>query len=232
MNSQSRPNRSAERCGPAPARRAARWRRGRRRRSGFRARARSGGSAPRARRSGRGRSPRAPPGSARRPRRPSRSRPARSAPARARRRAARARRPPDAAARSRRRSPGSRSRPPWPTSANVALHLDVELGREQRVVAELRVRVEREVVGERARGRRRRALPGGRAGAGRSDGLVAPEHAVVDDHELRAGSGGALEELARARDAAGDLRHLVGADDLQAGRPYSGKRSTSSSSFA
>ena len=64
------------------------------------------------------------------------------------------------------------------------------------------------------------------------DGLVAPEHAVMDEHELHARRRRALEQLLRGRDAACDLRHLVRAEDLQAGHPVPGKRSTSSSSFA
>ena len=45
----------------------------------------------------------------------------------------------------------------------------------------------------------------------------------MDEHELRARGGGALEELDRRRHAAGDLRHLVGADDLQPRRRELGK---------
>ena len=45
-----------------------------------------------------------------------------------------------------------------------------------------------------------------------------PEQPVVDDHELRVQLSGALEQLERARDRCGDLRDLVGADDLQAHR--------------
>ena len=41
----------------------------------------------------------------------------------------------------------------------------------------------------------------------------------MDEHELGARCGGALEQLARARDAAGELRHVVGADDLEPGAP-------------
>ena len=55
------------------------------------------------------------------------------------------------------------------------------------------------------------------------DGLVAPEHAVVDDHQLRACRRRPLEQLERGRDSARDLRHLVGAEHLQPGRAVLGE---------
>ena len=97
-----------------------------------------------------------------------------------------------------------------------ALDLDAERVGEQRVVAELRMRVEREVVGGEAEVRGEQRLEPAALAPVDPDGLVPPEHAVVDDQELGARGGGALEELPRGRDAAGDLRHLVGADHLQA----------------
>src|SRR4029079_15575101 len=47
--------------------------------------------------------------------------------------------------------------------------------------------------------------------------LVTPEEAVLNKQYLRAVLACPLEQLARAGHAAGDLRDLVGADDLQAG---------------
>ena len=57
--------------------------------------------------------------------------------------------------------------PPWPTSSAL-FDLDAQLAREQRVVAQLRVRVEREVV------RRERDV-------GVDEHLQAPFHRPVDD---------------------------------------------------
>ena len=79
--------------------------------------------------------------------------------------------------------------------------------------------VEREVVREQRQVRSEERLEPAALTPVDPDGLVAPKHAVVDDQELGARGGGALEELSRAGDAAGDLRHLVGSDDLQTGRP-------------
>ena len=70
-----------------------------------------------------------------------------------------------------------------------ALHLDAELPGEERVVADLRVRVEGEVVaGQRQVGVEERLEPAAHAAVDRPR-LVVPEQAVVDDDQLRAGRG-------------------------------------------
>ena len=85
------------------------------------------------------------------------------------------------------------------------------------------MRVEREVVGSEAEvGSEERLEPAALAPVD-PDGLVPPEHAVVDDQQLGARGRRALEELLRGRDAAGDLRHLVGAEHLQPGRAVFGE---------
>ena len=114
------------------------------------------------------------------------------------------------------------SRPPTPISANGAVDLDAEL-------AARAARCCRPPDGRRARGGsrrasiRRRTAPRSRPRDPRVDHarLVVPEQAVVDDHELRARLGRALEQLQRRRDGADDLRHLVGAGDLHALRARS-----------
>ena len=81
------------------------------------------------------------------------------------------------------------------------------------------MRVERQVIGGEVEvGGEERLQPAALAPVD-PDGLVPPEQAVVDDHELRAGGRRPLEELERGGDAARDLRHLVGAEHLEAGRP-------------
>ena len=85
------------------------------------------------------------------------------------------------------------------------------------MLPDLRVSVEREVVRDQRQVRREQRLEPALQPPVDEQRLVAPEEAVVDEHELRARLAGPLEQLARARHAAGDLRHLVGADDLQAG---------------
>ena len=102
--------------------------------------------------------------------------------------------------------------------AERLLDLHPERLGEQGVVADLGVRVEREVVRREVQvGGEERLEPSTLAPVD-PDGLVPPEHAVVDDHELGAGRRRPLEELDRGGDAARDLRHLVGAEHLQAGR--------------
>ena len=99
---------------------------------------------------------------------------------------------------------------------------DVELSGKQRVVPDLGMGVEREVVGgERDLGVEERLEP---AADPRVDHarLVVPEDAVVDDDELRARLGGELEQLERGRDRADDLGDLVGAFDLHSLRPVVG----------
>ena len=74
--------------------------------------------------------------------------------------------------------------------------------------------VEREVVGdERHLAAEERFEATAQAGI-HDERLVAPEEAVVDEHELRMELDGSLEELAGARDAARDRRHVGSADDL------------------
>ena len=103
--------------------------------------------------------------------------------------------------------------------AERPLDLHRERLREQRVVADLRMCVEREVVCREVQVRGEESLQPAALAPVDPDGLVPPEHPVVDDHELRACLRCPLEELDRAGDAAGDLRHLVGAEHLEAGRP-------------
>ena len=86
------------------------------------------------------------------------------------------------------------------------------------LLPELRVSVEREVVGdEREVAGEERLEPASLAPVD-DERLVPPEDPVVDEHELRSRRRGALEELAGGGDAAGELRHLVRADHLQARR--------------
>ena len=114
-------------------------------------------------------------------------------------------------------------RPALPDLGERTLDLDPERLGEQGVVAELRMRVEREVVrGQAEVGGEERLEPATLAPVD-PDRLVPPEHPVVDDHQLGPGRGRALEELLRGRDAARDLRHLVRAEHLQAGRPVLGE---------
>ena len=78
----------------------------------------------------------------------------------------------------------------------AAVVRDAQRVREERVVAELRMRVEREVVRRQAEVPREKRLEPAALAAVDPDRLVAPEHAVMDEHELRARRGGSLEELA------------------------------------
>ena len=114
--------------------------------------------------------------------------------------------------------------------------VDSELAGEQRVVADLRVGVEREVVGgERDVGVEERLQPAAQPRGRRRSGSLPQKQAVVDEHELGAGPRRALEELERRRDAADDRRHLVarrrpGAPAART--PGSASRSSSSSAKA
>jgi hypothetical protein len=99
----------------------------------------------------------------------------------------------------------------------VADALDAERGCELRVVAELRMGVQREVVRDEGEvGGEERLQPAALAAVD-PERLVAPEQAVVDEHELRARGGRTLEQLERGRDAARDPRDLLGPDDLEPG---------------
>ena len=99
---------------------------------------------------------------------------------------------------------------------------DVELLGEERVVPDLGMGVEREVVGgERDLRVEERLEPAADARVDHAR-LVVPEHAVVDDDELCALLGGELEELERGRDRADDLGDLVGALDLHSLRAVVG----------
>ena len=95
---------------------------------------------------------------------------------------------------------------------------DPQFPRDDDVVPDLRMRVEREVVG-------------GERDVPVEEGLEAPLHrevddprlvlpvlAVVDEEHLRPGVLRALKGLEGGRDRRGDLRHLVGSDDLEAHR--------------
>ena len=87
---------------------------------------------------------------------------------------------------------------------------------EDRVVAHLGVRVQREVVaGQRdvVLEQGPQALGEDRREAGRQE---VPEQSVVDEHELRPLCHGALDQRALGRDAGHDALHLAGAGDLQA----------------
>src|SRR6266508_5297817 len=114
---------------------------------------------------------------------------------------------------------GGRELPAGADLGERAVHVDAELLGEKGVVADLRVRVEGEVVrGQRQVGVEERLEPAAHAAIDRP-GLVVPEQAVMDDDQLCAGRGGPLEELQRGGDGADDLRHLVGAGDLHPLRP-------------
>src|SRR5262245_39189097 len=79
------------------------------------------------------------------------------------------------------------------------------------------MRVQREVIGEERRVSAEQRLEPPAKPRIDDERLVAPEEPGMDEHEARARLDGLLEELARARDAAGDRRHFVRADDLKAG---------------
>ena len=97
----------------------------------------------------------------------------------------------------------------------AALALDLELVAEERVVPDLRVCVEGEVVGDEAQvGVEEGAQP---LPQHRPDppGILVPEEPVMHQHHLRIAARGALEELARGRDSADDLPDLRCPDDLE-----------------
>ena len=97
--------------------------------------------------------------------------------------------------------------------------VDAEPCRELRAVADLRMRVERQVVRDEAQvGTEERLEPPAQTTVD-DERLVPPEEAVVDEHQLRPEPGRALEELARRGDAGDDPRDLVRARHLEAGRP-------------
>ena len=89
---------------------------------------------------------------------------------------------------------------------------------ELRGVAERRVRVESEVVGDERHVRAEERLQSPALPPVDHERLVAPEEPVVDEHHVGSLGGGLLEERARARDATGEQRHLVAADHLKPGR--------------
>jgi hypothetical protein len=81
--------------------------------------------------------------------------------------------------------------------------------REQRVVADLRVRVERQVVGgERDVVAEQRPQPLGQPRR-QSDGREVPEQAVVHEHQLAALLDGALDQLALRRHARDDALDIA-----------------------
>ena len=103
--------------------------------------------------------------------------------------------------------------------------LDVDLERlgEEGVVADRRMRVERQVVGEERQVGGEERLQAAALAPVDPQWLVPPEHPVVDDHELRPHRGRPLEQLPRRRDAAGDLADLVRAQHLQPRPPVLGE---------
>ena len=125
--------------------------------------------------------------------------------------------------------PAAPRSPPAPRASHqadgpeLALSLDAEQRGQLRVVAELGMRVEREVVGDEAQvGAEERLEPAAQSPVD-DERLVAPEETVVDEHELRAGLGRPLEQLERGGDAARDLLDVRRADDLQPGTAEFGK---------
>ena len=101
--------------------------------------------------------------------------------------------------------------------------VDPELPREQRVVPDLGMGVECQVVRrQRHVGVEERLEPA-------PDGVVdharvsIPQQPVVDQEHLGAGACGALEELERGRDAAREAADLLGARDLQPHRAVVGE---------
>jgi hypothetical protein len=92
--------------------------------------------------------------------------------------------------------------------------LELERLADQRVVAHLGMRVERQVItGERHVVVEQDAQPLLHRRRDRARVKV-PEQPVVGDHELRAGLGGALEEIAVGRDARGHDADLARARNL------------------
>ena len=110
-----------------------------------------------------------------------------------------------------------------PDLAERLLDVHPERVGEQGVVADLGVRVERQVVRSQVQVGSEERLEAATLAPVDPDRLVPPEHAVVHDHELSAGRRRPLEELERGRDSARDLRHLVGAEHLQTGRAVLGE---------
>ena len=76
------------------------------------------------------------------------------------------------------------------------------------------MRVECEVVGEERQIRCEERLEAAALAPVDPQGLVPPEHPVVDDQQLRSRRGRSLEQLERRRDAARDLADLVRAQHL------------------
>ena len=99
-----------------------------------------------------------------------------------------------------------------------------EARRDQRVVSEHRVRVERQVVGGQAhvRGQQRAQPIAPRADDARV--VPAPEHPVVGDDQLRAGLDRALEQFKARRYARGDVRDVRAALYLEAVRSVVAER--------
>src|SRR4029453_2868888 len=99
------------------------------------------------------------------------------------------------------------------------LGLDAELRSEQGVVADLRVRVEGEMVGGQRQVVIEERLQAAAEDAVDDAGVLVPEEAVVGDHKLRSGLAGTGEEVARGGDAAGDLGDVLPAEHLNAHGP-------------
>ena len=107
--------------------------------------------------------------------------------------------------------------------SELALALHAEQRRQLSVVAELGMRVEREVVGDEAQiGAKERLEPAAQSPVD-NERLAPPEETVVDEHELRAGLGSPLEQLQRGGDTARDLLDLRRAHDLKPGPTEFGK---------
>ena len=109
---------------------------------------------------------------------------------------------------------GSSSRAAAPIWANAPSRLGAEPLGEQRVVAELRMRVEREVIREQRQIRGEERPEPSFQPPVYEQRLVAPEEAMVHEHQLRAPGACLLEQLLRARHAADQLRYLVSAHHL------------------
>ena len=87
--------------------------------------------------------------------------------------------------------------------------------RELGGVPERRVRVEGEVVREERGVRGEERLQSAPLTAVDDERLVPPEETVMDEDHVRTLGSGALEQLPRARDAAGEHRHVVAPDHLE-----------------
>ena len=127
---------------------------------------------------------------------------------------------------------GSRSGPPGRPRRTAPLDLDAERAGEQRVVAELRMRVEREVVrGEVQVGGEERLEPAALAPVDQSGSFRQniPWWTITSCAPARRSS---LEQVERGGDTARDLATSSAPTTWSPGVPYSGKRWTSSSSFA